>query len=169
GIALVPEDRKAQGIIPLLSVRENFTLPVIQRLTKGMLIWLRSERGIVRRLADRLKLNPPQIERPLSVFSGGNQQKAVLGKWLLAEPTLLILDEPTRGVDVGAKADIHEIIGEFAKEGGGVLMISSELPELLAVCDRIFVLHEGHLVQEIARADATEESVMRAATGQVVA
>ena len=120
----------------------------------------------MRRLADRLKVNPPQIERPLSVFSGGNQQKVVLGKWLLAEPSLLILDEPTRGVDVGAKADIHEIIGEFAQGGGAVLMISSELPELLAVCDRVFVLHEGRVTAEIARADATEESVMRAATGQ---
>ena len=166
GVALVPEDRKGQGIIPMLTVRENFTLPVIQRLTTALLIFARKERGIVRRLADRLKVNPPQIERPLSVFSGGNQQKVVLGKWLLAEPSLLILDEPTRGVDVGAKADIHEIIGEFAQGGGAVLMISSELPELLAVCDRVFVLHEGRVTAEIARADATEESVMRAATGQ---
>jgi len=86
---------------------------------------------------------------------------------LLSEPALLILDEPTRGVDVGAKADIHEIIGEFARKGGGVLMISSELPELLAVCDRIFVLHQGRLVAEISRSAADEESVMRAATGQV--
>lgn len=169
GIALVPEDRKAQGIIPMLSVRENFTLPVIARITNAMLIFARRERTIVRTIADRLKVNPPQIERPLNAFSGGNQQKVVLGKWLLSEPSVLILDEPTRGVDVGAKADIHEIIGEFAKEGGGVLMISSELPELLAVCDRILVLHEGRLVAEIDRADATEESVMRAATGQVAA
>ncbi|WP_308799846.1 sugar ABC transporter ATP-binding protein [Agromyces silvae] len=169
GIALVPEDRKGQGIIPMLSVRENFTLPVIQRIADALLIFARKERGIVRTLVDRLKVNPPQIERPLNAFSGGNQQKVVLGKWLLSEPALLILDEPTRGVDVGAKADIHEIIGEFAKDGGAVLMISSELPELLAVCDRIFVLHEGLLVAEIPRDAATEESVMRAATGQVAA
>ncbi len=169
GIALVPEDRKSQGIIPALSVRENFTLPVITRITNALLILARRERGIVNGLVERLKVNPPQIERPLNVFSGGNQQKVVLGKWLLSEPTVLILDEPTRGVDVGAKADIHEIIGEFAKGGGGVLMISSELPELLAVCDRIFVLHEGNLVAEIPRTTADEESVMRAATGQVAA
>ena len=169
GIALVPEDRKGQGIIPALSVRENFTLPVITRITNALLIRARRERGIVTDFVNRLKVNPPQIERPLNVFSGGNQQKVVLGKWLLSEPTLLILDEPTRGVDVGAKADIHEIIGEFARSGGGVLMISSELPELLAVCDRIFVLHEGNLVAEIPRAQADEESVMRAATGQVAA
>jgi ABC-type sugar transport system ATPase subunit len=142
---------------------------VIQRIAQGMFIFARRERAVVRSLVDRLKVNPPQIERPLNAFSGGNQQKVVLGKWLLAKPDLLILDEPTRGVDVGAKADIHEIIGEFARDGGGVLMISSELPELLAVCDRIFVLHEGILVDEIARADATEEGVMRAATGQVAA
>jgi ABC-type sugar transport system ATPase subunit len=169
GIALVPEDRKGQGIIPGLSVRENFTLPVITRITNALLIFLGRERKMVTEMADRLKVNPPQIERPLNVFSGGNQQKVVLGKWLLSEPSLLILDEPTRGVDVGAKADIHHIIGEFAQAGGGVLMISSELPELLAVCDRIFVLHEGAVAAEISRADATEESVMRAATGQDVA
>ena len=169
GIALVPEDRKGQGIIPALSVRENFTLAVITRITNALLIFARREKAIVTDLADRLKVNPPQIERPLSAFSGGNQQKVVLGKWLLSEPSLLILDEPTRGVDVGAKADIHEIIGEFAQSGGAVLMISSELPELLAVCDRIFVLHEGNLVAEIPRAAADEESVMRAATGQVSA
>jgi len=169
GVALVPEDRKGQGIIPGLSVRENFTLPVITRITNALLIFLGKERKIVTELADRLKVNPPQVERPLNVFSGGNQQKVVLGKWLLSEPKLLILDEPTRGVDVGAKADIHHIIGEFAQDGGGVLMISSELPELLAVCDRIFVLHEGVIAAEISRADATEESVMRAATGQEVA
>ena len=169
GIALVPEDRKGQGIVPGMTVRENFTLPVIERLTQGLLVFLRRERAIVRELADRLKVNPPQIERPLNAFSGGNQQKVVLGKWPLAKPRLLILDEPTRGVDVGAKADIHSIVGEFAANGGGVLMISSELPELLAVCDRIYVLHEGRVTAEIPRAEATEESVMHAATGQVAA
>ncbi len=169
GVALVPENRKAQGIVPMLTVRENFTLPTITRLAKNLFISPREERALVRKWAERLKVNPPLVERPLSAFSGGNQQKVVLGKWLLADPTLLILDEPTRGVDVGAKADIHEIIGEFARDGGGVLMISSELPELLAVCDRIVVLHEGRVATEIDRADLTEESVMRAATGQVAA
>ena len=166
GIALVPEDRKKQGIIPDLSVRENFTLPVVERLTRAGLIPLRRERTQVMDLATRLNVNPPLIERPLSAFSGGNQQKVVLGKWLLADPAVLILDEPTRGVDVGAKADIHQIIGEFARDGGAVLMISSELPELLAVCDRIVVLHEGRVVRVLDRPDFTEEAVMRAATGQ---
>ncbi len=169
GIALVPEDRKGQGIVSGMSVRENFTLPVIERLTQFLLVFLRRERAVVRDLADRLKVNPPQIERPLNAFSGGNQQKVVLGKWLLAKPQLLILDEPTRGVDVGAKADIHSIVGEFAANGGGVLMISSELPELLAVCHRYYVLPEGRVLAEIRRAEATEESVMHAATGQVAA
>jgi ABC-type sugar transport system ATPase subunit len=167
GIALVPEDRKREGIVPDLSVRENFTLPLIGRITRFLLILAGRERATVQQFADRLNLSPPRIERAIGTFSGGNQQKVVLGKWLLAEPAVLILDEPTRGVDVGAKADIHQIIGEFAKGGGAVLMISSELPELLAVCDRIFVLHEGELVAEIPRAAASEESVMRAATGQV--
>ncbi|CAG7616568.1 sugar ABC transporter ATP-binding protein [Leucobacter soli] len=169
GVALVPEDRKGQGIIPMLTVRENFTLPTITRLAKRLFVSPRRERSLVRTWAERLKVNPPLVERPLSAFSGGNQQKVVLGKWLLADPTLLILDEPTRGVDVGAKADIHEIIGEFARDGGGVLMISSELPELLAVCDRIVVLHEGRITSVIDREQATEETVMRAATGQVTA
>jgi len=167
GIALVPEDRKREGIVPDLPVRENFTLPLIGKITRFFLVLAGRERSTVQQLADRLNLNPPRIERPIGTFSGGNQQKVVLGKWLLAKPAVLILDEPTRGVDVGAKADIHRIIGEFAESGGAVLMISSELPELLAVCDRIFVLHEGGLVAEIPRAAATEESVMRAATGQV--
>lgn len=168
GIALVPEDRQSQGIVPMLSVRENFTLPTISRLARW-LIPARRERAIVTKSTERLKVSPPLIERPLITFSGGNQQKVVLGKWLLAEPSVLILDEPTRGVDVGAKADIHEIIGEFAAGGGGVLMISSELPELLAVCDRIYVLHEGALTAEFQRGEADEESVMQAATGQAAA
>ena len=169
GIALVPEDRKREGIVPDLPVRENFTLPLIGRITRFFLILAGRERATVQAFADRLNLNPPRIERPMGTFSGGNQQKVVLGKWLLAKPEVLILDEPTRGVDVGAKADIHRIIGEFAESGGAVLMISSELSELLAVCDRIFVLHEGGMVAEIPRQSATEESVMRAATGQVYA
>ncbi len=169
GIALVPEDRKLQGIIPDLSVRENVTLSIITRITNALLVFLRRERAVVRDITARLKVNPPLIERPIAAFSGGNQQKVVLGKWLLSKPAVLILDEPTRGIDVGAKADIHHIIGEFAAEGGAVLMISSELPELLAVCDRIFVLHEGEVVAEIPRSEATEESVMHAATGQVLA
>lgn len=169
GIALVPEDRKREGIVPDLPVRENFTLPLIGRITRFFLILAGRERATVQAFADRLNLNPPRIERPMGTFSGGNQQKVVLGKWLLAKPEVLILDEPTRGVDVGAKADIHRIIGEFAESGGAVLMISSELSELLAVCDRIFVLHEGGMVAELPRQSATEESVMRAATGQVYA
>ena len=166
GIALVPEDRKREGIVPDLPVRENFTLPLVGRITRFFLILTGRERATVQQFADRLNLNPPRIERAIGTFSGGNQQKVVLGKWLLAKPAVLILDEPTRGVDVGAKADIHQIIGEFAASGGAGLLISSELPELLAVCDRIFVLHEGKLIAEIPRGVATEESVMRAATGQ---
>ena len=167
GIALVPEDRKGEGIIPELSVRENVTLPIITRITNALIVLLRRERAIAQEIVGRLNVVPPHVERPIGSLSGGNQQKVVLGKWLLAKPQVLVLDEPTRGVDVGAKADIHRIIGEFARDGGAVLMISSELPELLAVCDRIFVLHEGNLAAEIPRTEMNEESVMRAATGQV--
>src|SRR5699024_7069925 len=110
---------------------------------------------------------PPMIDRPVSTFSGGNQQKVVLAKWLATRPKVLILDEPTRGVDVGAKADIHTIIGELAAEGVAIVMISSELPEVVAVSDRVYVLHEGRITAEIDRTVADEESVMRAATGEV--
>jgi ribose transport system ATP-binding protein/rhamnose transport system ATP-binding protein len=134
-------------------------------LQRAGFIERRKEKELAQQKAHELGVSPPLIERLANTLSGGNQQKVVLAKWLAAKPTVLILDEPTRGVDVGAKADIHTIIGELAAQGVGILMISSELPEILAVSDRIYVLHEGRVTEEIARSDASEERVMRAATG----
>jgi ABC-type sugar transport system ATPase subunit len=169
GIAYVPEDRKADGIVPDLSIKDNIALPILGTLQTAGLIRVREELSLAAGYVKRLGISPADPVRRIDTLSGGNQQKAVLGKWLATKPTVLILDEPTRGVDVGAKADIHHIIGELAAQGVGILMISSELPEVLAVSDRIYVLHEGIISAEFQAAEATEESVMAAATGEVTA
>lgn len=166
GIAYVPEDRKRDGIAPQLSIRDNIVLSALPRLDRFGWLTRRRENEVARQQVSALGVSPPIVERGVSTLSGGNQQKVVLAKWLAMEPRVLILDEPTRGVDVGAKADIHEIIGELAAQGVAIIMISSELPEILAVSDRVYVLHEGRLTAEFDRADATEQSVMQAATGE---
>ncbi|WP_395639409.1 sugar ABC transporter ATP-binding protein [Pseudolysinimonas sp.] len=168
GIAYVPEDRKRDGLVPQLSVKDNISLPVLGEVaTAG---WIRggAERRLATDKATELGVSPPVIDRRVDTYSGGNQQKVVFAKWLATRPAVLILDEPTRGVDVGAKADIHTIIGELAAQGTAILMISSELPEVLAVSDRIYVLHEGRVSAELPRG-AGEQDVMHAATGEVAA
>ncbi|MFB8386716.1 sugar ABC transporter ATP-binding protein [Microbacterium sp. NPDC055910] len=167
GIAYVPEDRKRDGIIPEASIKDNIALPVLAKVSSASWISSRRERALARKEVDALGVSPPVIERAVSTLSGGNQQKVVIAKWLATQPDVLLLDEPTRGVDVGAKADIHTIIGELAAQGVAILLISSELPEVLAVSDRIYVLHEGRVSAEFDRADADERSVMHAATGEV--
>jgi ABC-type sugar transport system ATPase subunit len=166
GIAYVPEDRKLHGIVPALPIRDNLTLPILSRISRAGVIGRRVERALAQQYVQRLGVSPARPERRIDTLSGGNQQKVVLGKWLATEPEILILDEPTRGVDVGAKADIHHIIGDLAARGVGILMISSELPEVLAVSDRVYVLHEGTVSAELTRAEATEEMIMHAATGE---
>lgn len=168
GIAYVPEDRKRDGIVPSASIKDNVSLPVLSSLSTGGWISRTRERAMVRDQVETLGVSPPVIERAVDTLSGGNQQKVVIAKWLAAKPRVLILDEPTRGVDVGAKADIHEIIGALAAAGTAILLISSELPEVLAVSDRIYVLHEGHVSAELDRTEATEATVMHAATGEAV-
>lgn len=169
GIAYVPEDRKRDGIIPSAAIKDNISLPVLGRISTGGWISRARETELANTQVAALGVSPPVIDRPVDTLSGGNQQKVVIAKWLAAQPRVLILDEPTRGVDVGAKADIHKIIGELAASGTAILLISSELPEVLAVSDRIFVLHEGKVSAELSRADANETTVMQAATGEVVA
>ncbi|MDF1477517.1 sugar ABC transporter ATP-binding protein [Leifsonia sp. H3M29-4] len=168
GIAYVPEDRKRDGLVPQLSVKDNISLPVLGEV--ATIGWIRggAERRLATDKARELGVSPPVIDRQVDTYSGGNQQKVVFAKWLATRPDVLILDEPTRGVDVGAKADIHTIIGELAANGTAILMISSELPEVLAVSDRIYVLHEGHVSAELPRG-AGEQDVMLAATGEVAA
>lgn len=169
GIAYVPEDRKADGIVPALSARANLSLAMLPRIATAGVVSRGREQRLAQEYMQRLGVSPPTPERRIDTFSGGNQQKVVLGKWLAVNPSVLILDEPTRGVDVGAKADIHHIIGELAESGVAILMISSELPEVLAVADRVYVLHEGAISAEFRRGAATEQSIMRAAAGEEAA
>ena len=167
GIAFVPEDRRQQGLVMDLAIDHNVALASLRRLSKGGVIFRSAERRLAVSWAERLHLKYGRMRDTVSTLSGGNQQKVVLGKWLARSPSLLIIDEPTRGIDVGTKAEVHRIIDELAAEGMAVLMISSELPEVLGVADRILVLHEGRLTGEFTRANATEDKIMRAATGQV--
>jgi len=169
GVAYVPEDRKADGIVPALSVRDNLSLASLGRRSRAGMVLARQERALAGEQIASLGVSPAAPERRIDTLSGGNQQKVVLGKWLATRPHVLILDEPTRGVDVGAKADIHRIIGDLAASGVGILLISSELPEVLAVSDRVLVLHEGRVAADLSAADATEAAVMHAATGQEAA
>ncbi len=165
GIAYVPEDRKRDGIVPQLSIKDNISLAVLKRVSLAGWVKTRAERDLAREKAVELAVSPPNIAPRVDTLSGGNQQKVVFAKWLAAAPHVLILDEPTRGVDVGAKADIHTIIGELAAQGAAIIMISSELPEVLAVSDRIVVLHEGTVSAVLPRG-ASEHEVMVAATGE---
>jgi rhamnose transport system ATP-binding protein len=169
GLALVPEDRRQQGLVMDLSIERNIGLAGLASVRRGPLISRPAERERARDWAVRLRLKFGRLTDPVNVLSGGNQQKVVLAKWLARKPSVLIVDEPTRGIDVGTKAEVHRLLSELAAGGVAVLMISSELPEVLGMADRVLVMHEGRLVAEIGRAEATEESVMAAATGRSVA
>ncbi|EYD77391.1 Putative ribose/galactose/methyl galactoside import ATP-binding protein 3 [Rubellimicrobium mesophilum DSM 19309] len=169
GLAYVPEDRKRDGIAPNLSVRENITLPILSRLAWLGTVRLRKEQGLARQQARTFGISPADPERRIATLSGGNQQKAVIARWLATQPAVLILDEPTRGVDVGAKAEIHAIIGDLVAQGLGVLMISSELPEVMAVSDRVYVMHEGRIAPPLARGELSEARIMELATGEATA
>jgi rhamnose transport system ATP-binding protein len=169
GVGFVPEDRRQQGLVMELSIARNATLTRLRALTRGGLIRSAAENRLARDWATRLQLKFHRLEDPVGFLSGGNQQKVVLAKWLATEPKLLIVDEPTRGIDVGTKAEVHRLMSELAGRGLAILMISSELPEVLGMADRVLVMHEGRLTGELSRDEATEERVMRAATGQAEA
>jgi ribose transport system ATP-binding protein len=166
GLALVPEDRKSQGLVLNLSVAQNISLPHLGRLTDGPLLSHHRQEALVSGAIRDLAIRTPTAAQEVRYLSGGNQQKVVLAKWLVAQPQVLILDEPTRGVDVGAKAEIYAIIRALARHGTAILMISSELPELLRMADRILVMHEGRLTGEVTAAEATEEAILSLAIGQ---
>ena len=166
GIALVPEDRRQQGLVMELSIERNIGLTQLRAMRRGPFVSRRIERDRAADWALRLRLKFARLADAVGVLSGGNQQKVVLAKWLATDPSVLIVDEPTRGIDVGTKAEVHRLLSELAAEGLAVLMISSELPEVLNMADRVLVMHEGRLVAEFPRAAATEEKVMAAATGQ---
>ncbi len=167
GVALVPEDRRQQGLVMDLPIDQNIALASLRRLAGGGILRRASERRLATEWAGRLQLKFGRLTNPVSTLSGGNQQKVVLGKWLSRDPQLLIIDEPTRGIDVGTKAEVHRIIDSLVADGMAVLMISSELPEVLGMADRVLVLHEGRITAELARSEATEDSIMRAASGLV--
>jgi rhamnose transport system ATP-binding protein len=166
GLALVPEDRRQQGLVMEMSIERNMGLTQLRSLRRGPLISRRAERDRARDWGLRLQLKYGRLNDLVGVLSGGNQQKVVLAKWLATEPTVLIVDEPTRGIDVGTKAEVHRLLSDLAAQNLAVLMISSDLPEVLGMADRVLVMHEGRLVAEIPRAEATEAGVMAAATGQ---
>jgi ribose transport system ATP-binding protein len=160
GIGLVPEDRKRQGLVLSMNVRANTTLAILRRLANWIFVRRADERELAQSYVKRLRVRTPGDDQPVAGLSGGNQQKIVLAKWLAARCSILILDEPTRGVDVGAKAEIHALIDELAAAGNAVLLISSELPEVLNLSTRILVLRAGCIAGEISRADASEHAVM---------
>ncbi|WP_327009284.1 sugar ABC transporter ATP-binding protein [Dactylosporangium sp. NBC_01737] len=169
GLALVPEDRRQQGLVMELSVERNATLPRRWSLSRLGLLFGPSERRDARTWTERLQVKAARLSDPVATLSGGNQQKVVLAKWLSTSPRVLIVDEPTRGIDVGTKAEVHRLLSSLADDGVAVLMVSSELPEVLGMADRVLVMHEGRLAADIPRTRADEESVMLAATGQAVA
>ena len=165
GIGLVPEDRKRQGLVLSESALHNTSLPTLKLLSRMTWIFQAKERRLAGDLFERLRVRTPGLDAVVAGLSGGNQQKVVLAKWLAARPSILILDEPTRGVDVGAKAEIHSLIAALAASGTAVLVISSELPEVLTLCERILVLREGRLVGELSRAQASQEALLRLMAG----
>ena len=165
GLAYLPEDRLQQGLVQPMSVSKNVSMAVLQRLTPGGVLRPRRERRLAQGFVDQLKIKASSVAQVVKSLSGGNQQKVVLAKWLAAEPRILILDEPTHGVDVGTKADVHRTISHLATQGLTILLISSELPEVLGMSDRVLVMREGRLVAELSRAEATQERVVRVAAG----
>ncbi|OJY50222.1 sugar ABC transporter ATP-binding protein [Pseudonocardia sp. 73-21] len=169
GIALVPEDRRQQGLVLEASIERNATSTRWRSLARFGLLVGGAERRSAAEWTARLQTKYARLDDPVARLSGGNQQKVVLAKWLSTAPRVLIVDEPTRGIDVGTKAEVHRLLSDLATDGVAIVMVSSELPEVLGMADRVLVMREGHLVAEIARSDANEESVMRAATGQVAA
>lgn len=165
GIGFITEDRKDEGLILDESINDNIILPVISQFAKNHIINDSEVHDLVDMLVNRLKIKSESRNDPASSLSGGNQQKVVLAKWITISPQVLILDEPTRGVDVGAKREIYTLINELAEKGVAIIVVSSDLPELLGISDRIMVVHEGKITGELSREEATQEKIMTYATG----
>jgi rhamnose transport system ATP-binding protein len=167
GMGFVPEDRRQQGLVMNMAIDHNIALASLNPLSRYRLIRRSAETNMASDWATRLRLKYGRLRDTAATLSGGNQQKAVLAKWLARQPSLLIVDEPTRGIDVGTKAEVHRLLDEVAHQGVAVLMISSELPEVLGMADRILVLREGRIAAEFSQDEADEALIMRAATGQL--
>jgi len=165
GLGYVTEDRKSEGLIVEFSVKENLSLTNFQKVSSNGILNTRNEKELYESMVERLGVRVSGPEQAAKSLSGGNQQKVVIAKWLGIEPEVLILDEPTRGVDVGAKKEIYNIINELAERGVAILMISSELPEIIGMADRVLVMHEGNLMAELSKDEMTQEKIMHYATG----
>ncbi|HSB78777.1 MAG TPA: sugar ABC transporter ATP-binding protein [Candidatus Methylomirabilis sp.] len=165
GVGFLPEDRKREGLALILPMRENVVVASLRRLFPSGIIQRVKERSVVTDFVKSLDIATPSINRMTKFLSGGTQQKVVLAKWLCTQSRFLIFDEPTRGIDVGAKAEIHQLMNELVKQGAAILMISSELPEVLNMSDRIYVMHKGRISKEVSREEATQEVILRHAMG----
>jgi inositol transport system ATP-binding protein len=165
GIAMLSEDRRRFGLVPVRSVRENVSLSNLRKFFYRGRLHGAKETKFVSNICARLNVKTPSLGTAVEALSGGNQQKVVLGKWMLSEPNVLVLDEPTRGIDVGAKYEIYKLMGDLAAEKRAVIMVSSELPELIGLCDRIYVMCKGEISGELARSEFTQEAIMRLAMG----
>jgi ribose transport system ATP-binding protein len=165
GIGFLPEDRKTQGLVQGLSVADNIALPSLGRWSRAGVVRTSRQVEAARQLVRDLRIKTPHLDQTVGQLSGGNQQKVVLAKWLAAHADVLIMDEPTRGIDVGAKVEIYELMNELTARGAGILMISSELLEILGMSDRILVMRLGRIAAEFDAASATQERILRAALG----
>ena len=164
GLGYITEDRKNQGLFLKMSVRENISAASLENVTKNMLIRKSNEYVNGKKLIKKLNIKVSDIEQKMNSLSGGNQQKVLFAKWLNIDPKIIIMDEPTRGIDVGAKAEMHRMIRELAESGIGVIIISSELPEIIGMCDRVIVMHEGKIIGEVSNNDITEKNIMTLAS-----
>jgi inositol transport system ATP-binding protein len=164
GLAMLSEDRRRYGLVQIRSIKENIGLPSLELFIRGGYTHRRQEQRLVGAICDRMRVKAPSLETAVDALSGGNQQKVVFAKWMLRNPDVIILDEPTRGIDVGAKFEIYKIIFELAAEGKAVLLISSELPELLGLCDRLYVMTKGRIVHEFQGPNFDQELIMKFAT-----
>lgn len=164
-VVMLTEDRRRYGILPIRSVRENISITNLKKFIKNGKLHAKEENEAVQYYCDKMKVKTPSYETKISSLSGGNQQKVLLAKWLITDPEVFIVDEPTRGIDVGAKYEIYKLISDLVTEGKSVIMVSSELPELIGMCDRIVVMAKGEIMGTLSREDFTQENIMRLATG----
>jgi ribose transport system ATP-binding protein len=163
---LVPEDRKKQGVVLAESVRRNLSLASLDRdCVRRFLVNDEAESALSEKMIRELRIKTPSEDQPVRFLSGGNQQKVVIGKWLAMNPRVFLLDEPTRGIDVGAKQEIYQLMEKLAASGAGILFVSSELEEILGLADRVLVMHEGRITGELSRSELSEQSIMNLATG----
>ena len=169
GIVYVPEERGRHGAVLPMPIVENITLPSLRRTARHGFLRMAEEFALARKYAERLDLRASSLSQPVGTLSGGNQQKVVVGKWLATGPKVIVLDEPTKGVDIGSKAAIHAFMGELAAEGLAIIMVSSEIPEILGMSDRVVVMREGRMVGTFDRAELSPEALVRAATGNMKA